>query len=101
MVAGAVARRTGEFRLAKRAVDTLLRLPALRLVAVDGPLARAAAELAARLRLRGADAVYVATAERLDLPLVTWDQDQAVRASRLIPVRAPGSSDSATRRTDL
>jgi len=39
-VAGAVARRTGDPRLARRAVDAVLRLPALRLVQVDDSRAR-------------------------------------------------------------
>jgi len=39
-VAGAVARRTGDPRLARRAVDAVLRLPALRRVLVDDSRAR-------------------------------------------------------------
>ena len=70
-VAGAVSRRTGQSRLAKRAVETLLRVPGLRLVAMDRRLGRTAADLAAQLKLRGADAVYVATAEHLNLPRST------------------------------
>jgi len=92
-VAGAVARRTGEPRLARRAVEAVLRLSALRLVALDDILARAAARLAGRLRLRGADAVYVAAAAGLRLPLVSWDFEQRDRASGFVPVLAPDSSE--------
>jgi predicted nucleic acid-binding protein len=56
---------------------------------VDESLAREAAELAARLRLRGADAVYVAVARKLDLPLVTWDAEQRERGGAAIVVRTP------------
>ena len=48
--------------------------------------------LDAVLRLRGADATYVAVAQRLDLPLITWDREQLERASRLITVRSPVES---------
>ena len=88
-VAGAVARRTGTPRLAQRAVEAVLGLPALRLVPVDEVLARTAADLAGRLRLRGADAVYIAAAAALQLPLVTWDLEQRERAARVIEVLAP------------
>ncbi len=92
-VAGAVARRTAEPRLAQRAVEAVLRLPALRLVPVDEVLARAAARLAGQLRLRGADALYVATAARLRLPLVTWDTEQRDRAARLVQVLVPDAGE--------
>jgi predicted nucleic acid-binding protein len=88
-VAGAVARRTGRPRLARRAVDAVLRLPELRLVPVDDVLAHTAAGLAGRLRLRGADAIYVAVAAGLSLPLVTWDSEQRERAGRLVEVLTP------------
>ena len=83
-VAGAIARRTRDGRLARRAVDRLLRLPALRLVTLDRGLAKLAASLAADLGLRGADAIYVAVARRLGLQLVTWDRDQRERARRAV-----------------
>ena len=88
-IAGAVARRTGAPRLAQRAVEAVLRLPTLRLVPVDDVLARRAAVLAGRLRLRGADAVYIATAATLRQPLVTWDAEQRDRAARVIQVMVP------------
>jgi predicted nucleic acid-binding protein len=88
-VAGAVARRTRSPRLARRAIEALLRLSSLRLLDVDATLARAAARVAARLRVRGIDAVYIAAAEQLRLPLVTWDAEQRDRAARLVPVVVP------------
>lgn len=88
-VAGAIARRIGGHRLARRAVETLLRMPALRLVPVDDVLARTAASLAGRLRLRGADAIYIAAAAMLRLPLVTWDVEQQARAAHVIEILAP------------
>jgi predicted nucleic acid-binding protein len=88
-IAGAVARRTGVPRLARRAVEALLQLHAFRLVPVDADLARTAADLAGRLRLRGADAIYIAAAVTLRLPLVTWDVEQRQRAARVIDVVTP------------
>ena len=88
-IAGAVSRRTGQPRLARRAVAAVLRLPSLRLVPIDAALAETSAGLAARFRLRGADAVYVAVAARLRLPLVTWDADQRERATLIVRVATP------------
>ncbi len=88
-VAGAVGRRTGAPRLARRAVQAVLRLPALRLVPVDEVLASRAASLAGQLRVRGADAIYLAVAVGLRLPLVTWDFEQRDRAGRLVEVLVP------------
>lgn len=88
-VAGAVSRRTGGPRLAQRAVEAVLRLPGLRLITVDDTLARTAATLAGRLRVRGADAVYIAVAVNLGLPLVTWDIEQRDRGARVVEVQTP------------
>jgi len=88
-LAGAIARRTGERELASLAVDRLLHIPGLRLVPVDHGLGREAAGLAGDLRLRGADAVYVAVARRLSVPLVTWDGEQLDRAKELVVVQTP------------
>ncbi len=79
-VAGAIARRTGDPALGKKALAHLERLPGLRLVEMDHDLVRAAALLAARLGLRGADSLYMATARQLGLPLVTLDVEQRQKA---------------------
>ncbi len=82
--AGAIARRTGETRLARQAIERLIGLPGLRLVEMDRALLEEAAHLAAELGLRGADATYVAVASRLQIPLATLDADQQARAARRI-----------------
>ncbi|SRR6266446_2792297 len=88
-VAGAVARRTGKARLARRAVAAVLRLPALRLIPLDEALASAAANLAGQLRVRGADAVYIAAAAALRVPLATWDLEQREHAAPVVEVFEP------------
>ena len=88
-IAGAVARRSGSPRLGRRAVDATLRLPTLRLITLDEPLSRAAADFASRLRIRGSDAVYIATAALLSVPLVTWDTEQRERAARVVEIMSP------------
>ena len=88
-VAGAIPRRTAEARLGQAALKMLLRLPALRIVNVERRLGMSAAQLAADLGLRGADAVYVALAQQLKVPLVTWDQEQLDRTSGIITAHQP------------
>jgi predicted nucleic acid-binding protein len=85
-VGGAIARRTGDPTLGRRAVTRLERLPGLRLVEMDNELVREAARLSAKLGLRGADSLYVATAHRLRLPLFTFDVDQRERAQGQVKI---------------
>jgi len=86
-VAGPLARMTGRPQTGLnglRQVQTLANL-----IGVDLALAQEAGDLAANLRIRGADAVYVAAAKRLSLPLVTWDTQVLARASAVIQVIEP------------
>ena len=41
------------------------------------------------LLAEGADAIYIATADYLNIPLVTWDREQHNRAARRITVWTP------------
>jgi predicted nucleic acid-binding protein len=75
-VAGAVSRRTGQPAEGLRAASSIQRLPYSRLVPMQAQLVQMSAQLAAEQRLRGADALYVALAHLLGLPLVTWDRQQ-------------------------
>ncbi len=88
-VAGAVARRTRSVQEAEGAVRLLLSLPIVQINPVDLDLGQASAQLAIDLRLRGADAIYVALARRLGMPLVTWDEEQRQRARSAVRVATP------------
>lgn len=88
-VAGAVSRRTTSPMLGHQAARGMMRLSALQVFASDRRIAITAARVAADLKLRGADATYVALAHVLEAPLVTWDQEQAQRASAMIVVVPP------------
>lgn len=88
-VSGAIARRSGDVREADAAVRRLGTTPGLSVIPMDDSLVREAARLAADLRLRGADALYVATAFRLGCPLVTWDDEVIARAGGVIEARRP------------
>ncbi len=83
-VAGAVARRTGAPELGRRAAEELKSVPGSRIVGLDVDIGTEAARIAASRQLRGADAVYVAVARALNVPLVTWDQEVQDRASGLV-----------------
>ena len=88
-VAAAISRRTGRPALGRRAIAALLRFPNLRLVPLDSELAEQAGRLAADCALRGADAVYVAVAKKLAIPLVTWDREQIERGRDVVEVLHP------------
>lgn len=85
---GPIAREASELA-ARRVLSVLSRLLTLRFVPLRHDLARLAAQLAARLRLRGADSVYVALAYDLDMTLVTWDDEQRSRGGAVVTVRTP------------
>jgi predicted nucleic acid-binding protein len=88
-IAGVFARQTGKARLATRTVSAVLALPRVQRHALNDALADRAVSLAARCRLRGADAVYVALAEALDQPLITLDQEILDRSSGVIGTSTP------------
>ena len=88
-VAGAIARRTGDTNLGHKALNHILSTPELRLVYTDSELGLLAAQLAADQHLRGSDALYVAVAYHLGIPLVSWDQEQIDRVTDLIKAYTP------------
>jgi predicted nucleic acid-binding protein len=90
-VAGAVSRRTGDQRQADFVVSLLRATPGLYWVGLSGELRDQAASLAVRLRLRGADAVYVALADHLSVPPGTWDSEHLTRASGQVRTYTPAS----------
>lgn len=87
--AGALARRTDNVDRALHFASRLKRLPGMNLLEVDRELSWRSAQIAARHRLRGADSVYVATAESHDATLVTWDQEMRDRGAAVVDTQTP------------
>lgn len=88
-IAGAITRRTGDAASGIRAVSLFSAQPWVRGVLLDDRLAAEATRLAAGLRLRGADAVYVALASLRREPLLTLDREMLERAAAAIEVLSP------------
>ena len=88
-VSGAIARRTGNDQLGYQIVQQIRQLPTLQLISVDDALGQLAAQTASTYRLRGADAVYLAVARRLQVPLVSWDRELLERAAALVTTYRP------------
>lgn len=51
-----------------------------------------AAEIARAAKIRGSDAIFVALARRLDLPLVTWDRQQRERGASFCRTMTPAEA---------
>lgn len=87
--ASAIARPIRQPDVAKAAIQRLSAVRTLRLVTVGPNLARAAVNVAAELQLRAGDTIYVALAQILQLPLVSWDKEQLSRAATIIKTYSP------------
>jgi predicted nucleic acid-binding protein len=81
----ALARRLGDGRKARAAAARLADHPALHLEPLTESLLAEAAALGVERRLRAADALYAATAERLGCPLLSWDTELVDRAGAAPP----------------
>ena len=93
-VGGAIARRLNQPALGNKAVNQILSIPTLHLIAIDHPLGIKTGKLAASYKLRGADAVYVSLASELNLPLLSWDKEKISRASQIIKTYTPDNAPS-------
>ena len=88
-VGAAVVRQSNDPADTRRIVARLASHPNLRWIPMDVSVRDHAARLAIDLRLHGADAVYVAVADWLGVPLVTWDREQLTRAGPAVQVTTP------------
>ena len=88
-VAGAISRRTGSAGAGWSAARQLMALPEMGLVSLDLELAQRSAELAATLRLRGADASYVAVVVLRGAALVTLDEEMSTRSAAVVSSSGP------------
>ncbi|MEP6775863.1 MAG: type II toxin-antitoxin system VapC family toxin [Chloroflexota bacterium] len=74
---------------AYKAVNQLYMLPIMRLVPIDQALVDEATDLAADHKIRGADALFVAVARQLALPLVTFDKYQLKQPQSVVAIIRP------------
>ena len=88
-VAAALSRTGSEAGLAQQYAMAVGQLPNTVMVALDEGLARQSAALGAQHRLRGADAVYLASAALFAAELVTLDREQLERGAAIVQTLAP------------
>lgn len=88
-VAAALSRTGSEPGLAQQYAMAVGQLPNTVMVALDEGLARQSAALGAQHRLRGADAVYLASAALFAAELVTLDREQLERGAEIMQTLTP------------
>ncbi|MFN0071847.1 MAG: PIN domain-containing protein [Chloroflexota bacterium] len=88
-VASAVARKSRNEAMGLRIAEEIASLVEQRWYPLDERLAVVAHSLAARLFLRGADAVYIAVASVTGSTLITLDRELITRAGEHVPIMTP------------
>lgn len=88
-LAAALGRGLGDAELPCRVVELLRTRQIIDLLPVSEALAARAAEIAARQKVRGCDAIYLALAEQLEMDLVTLDRQQLERGAEVVATRNP------------
>lgn len=88
-ISGAVARRTGDTARGMKVAELIASKIWVRGVPLDVALANESMRLAARLRLRGADAVYVAVATMCRETLITLDAEMLERTRGVVEAFTP------------
>lgn len=97
-VCAAIARRTRDAALAERMGHLAIGLPRLQMHELDHALAARASRIASRCALRGADAVYVATAQNSGATLLTIDHELVQRGCAEVDVSTPSDWLAQTQR---
>jgi len=87
--ASAIAGQTDQPVLAERMVALIKNFPKLFLIPLDLFLSESVVRVAVDYRLRGADAVYTAVAQKFNAVLVTWDKEMAQRSSSSVKTMMP------------
>jgi predicted nucleic acid-binding protein len=81
----ALARRVTDPSFAREAAAKMVKHPALHLEPLTTELLAEAERLGVERRLRGADALYLATAARLGCTLLSWDEELVARGGAVSP----------------
>ena len=88
-IAATVARVTQNPVAASHALSQLRSFSQLQLVPLDPTLVDDATRAAMNFGIRGADSFYVALAQQLAIPLVTFDHEQLTRPTGIIATIRP------------
>ena len=88
-VASAIARGINDEKVAIKFAETLRKLPNFTIITIDNEISNLSLKFAAKNRLRGCDAIYVAVAYLFNLKLITLDKQQKERSLGLIEVTTP------------
>jgi predicted nucleic acid-binding protein len=99
-LAGVIARVRGDAELAQAMSTALVALPSIQWVALDDALVETAVRLAATHRLRGADAVYAAVAQKYDCKLVSLDKEHLARLTSVVRTMTPSAALDELNRSD-
>jgi len=94
--AAALSRTGSDDDIAQQYGLAIGQLPNTVLVTLDEGLARQAAAFGARHKLRGADAVYLATASLFAAELVTLDREQLARGAKIVQTLTPAGFVATT-----
>jgi predicted nucleic acid-binding protein len=84
-VACALARKLGGATIGRRLADVVMGLTIVAYVPVDADLLEVAWRRGTDFRLRGADAIYAATAHLFGAQLITWDKELIQRVGAITP----------------
>lgn len=98
-VAAALRRARGDAALSREYAAMILRLPHVTWVPVATELATRSVALATAHALRGADAIYAATADWYGSILVTLDKEQRARCPADLVTASPDEAARAIRRS--
>ena len=88
-ISAGLARRTGRLDSVEHAIAVVRSEPRLAIRQMDDVLMETAVQLAAELRLRAGDAIYVALASIEGARLVTWDREQRERSTARVVTSSP------------
>ena len=88
-IASAISRTTNDNDVALIYARKTARLPHATLVPLSSAFAQRTATIAANHRLRASDAAYVAVADRYATTLISRDQEQLTRGSRIVICETP------------
>ena len=91
-VAGAISRSRRDPLRGAAFAQTLAHLPHVAFVQLDDTNAGAVAALAARVGLRGADALYAAVAQAHSTTLISLDREHHTRLVGIVPVLTPAAA---------